>query len=162
MPSGYEIWSDANPPPTGMQNENRGGLLWDRGNGERYLVKGGQFYPLDETQWKSYAPKPSAGEQAEALGPNEAGGMTAREASAQTGMEGTNRVARRDQKRAKAEQNVQRAVSAERAAQSGPMGGLSLVERAAVTKLVQQGIPEAEAVKRVRSVTASDQAGALE
>jgi hypothetical protein len=162
---GYEIWSDANPPPTGMQNEFRDGMLWDRGNGERYLVKGGQFFPLDEKQWAKYAAKPAAQEQAEALS---SGGMSARDASATTAntsrYKGSAVRMKSEGDRASTERAVQNVMSAERAAQSGPMGGLSLAERTAVTKLMrEEGLSEEEAVEVIRKMsTAGEQSEALE
>jgi hypothetical protein len=184
MPQGYEVWEDQNPPP-GDSPLNQSGYLWSHPTAGKlfYNPKTKQFVPVSDEQWGKFAkPKPeaaapSAEDQAEALSPggdtdNEAaeageapalsGGVGVEETTTAAGLRET--IAQRNERlaRQKAARGVAAANAQARAAASGTMGGLSLTERAAATKLMQtEGISEEEAVARIKGTRAEDQANAL-
>lgn len=163
MPQGYEVWTDQNPPP-GDSPLNQSGYLWEHPTAGRlfYNPKTKQHVQVSDEAWEKYSAKPETAEdQTGALG----GGVTVEEtAGPVAGLrenvhQRAERLAR--EKTAKA---VAAADAQKRAAAAGPMGGLSLTERAAATKLMQtEGLDEEEAAERIKALRANaeEQAEAL-
>jgi len=169
-----EIWEDLNQPPTGMVNAAEGGVIWKRPDGSVIRVTREGFFQLTPEQAAPYlAPTPMpAAEQAGAIETAApAAPVTAQEASrtqvgpVRTGA-GYGQRLKAEQKRAEAEKAVQMQAARERAAAEGPLGGLSLGERAKAAELVRTGQAktEEEAAKLIMASrpTAAEQAGAIE
>jgi hypothetical protein len=175
MPPKVYVHKDVNPPGNAKEFlQTHDVVLWEADLGQgpahyQYDPKTGNYMPLTPAQVQELMPPEAlpevqAAPVAPALGaPPSVGAGTTRPSieghTAKAAREGERAGREREMREVQAVGNLQK-----RSAGEGVMGQLSMPERAAATKLMQEGnISEAEAVQAVVAKrTAGAQAGALE